>query len=119
MNSILVSSITLLTVSHHSDGAYREGYLNLLSIEPKISDLVTDRPLAEIASQLDKGRSEFRNSEICVINDKISRWGFGVPEDKHLRGFGNDVCGRLMCPSTQDWENPTYGMICLYSPRPL
>ena len=67
-------------------------------------------------SQLNKGRSEFHNSEVYVINDKISCWGFGIPENKHLRGFGNDVCGRLMCPSTQDWENSTYGMIWLYSP---
>ena len=91
----------------HSDRAYREGYLNLLSIEPKISDLVTERPLTELTLQLDKGRNEFRNSQVHSIRELISSWGLGVPEDGRLRGFGDDVCGRLLCPSTQDWEDPT------------
>ncbi|KAG1807379.1 hypothetical protein EV424DRAFT_1329609, partial [Suillus variegatus] len=29
------------------------------------------------------------------------------PDDKHLRGFTNDACGRLLCPSELDWNNPT------------
>ncbi|KAG1767495.1 hypothetical protein EV702DRAFT_1254506 [Suillus placidus] len=29
------------------------------------------------------------------------------PEDKHHRGFGNDACGRLLCPTELDWTNPT------------
>jgi len=91
----------------HSDRTYREGYLNLLSIEPKISDLVAERPLTELTLQLDRGRNEFRNSQVHSIRELISGWGLGVPEEGHLRGFGNDVCGRLLCPSTQDWEDPT------------
>ena len=103
-------------MSRHSDRIYREGYLNLLSIEPKISDLVAERPLTELTSQLDKGRNEFRNSQVHVIHDRIPSWGIGVPEDKQLRGFGSDVCGRLLCPSTQDWEDP---MCALNDPPPV
>ncbi|KAG1780464.1 hypothetical protein EV702DRAFT_1193939 [Suillus placidus] len=29
------------------------------------------------------------------------------PEDKHCRGFTNDACGRLLCPTELDWNNPT------------
>jgi hypothetical protein len=98
-----------------SDRTYREGYLNLLSIEPKISDLVAERPLSELTSQLDRGRNEFRNSQVHLIQEQIPSWGIGVPEDKQLRGFGNDVCGRLLCPPTQDWEDPT----CVSNGPPL
>lgn len=98
----------MLTFACCSNRTYREGYLNLLSIEPKISDFVTSHSLAELMSQLDKGRNEFRNSQVHTICDRISGWGTGVPGDKQLRGFGSDVCGRLLCPPTHDWENPMY-----------
>jgi len=101
-------------LSCHSDRAYREGYLNLLCIEPKISDLVTERPLTELTFQLDKGRNEFRNSQVHSIRDLISGWGFGIPDDGQLRGFGDDICGRLLCPSTRDWDDPT----CVFNDLP-
>ncbi|KAG2159497.1 uncharacterized protein EDB93DRAFT_1245293 [Suillus bovinus] len=28
------------------------------------------------------------------------------PEDKHCRGFTNNACGRLLCPTELDWNNP-------------
>jgi len=80
-----------------------EDYLNLISIEPKVSDLVAERPPTEIVKQLNKGRNEFRSSQVHRIQHDISNWGIGVPCEKRLRGLGNDVCGRLLCPSTQDW----------------
>ncbi|KAG2050294.1 hypothetical protein BDR06DRAFT_1011453 [Suillus hirtellus] len=27
-------------------------------------------------------------------------------DDKHYRGFVNDACGRLLCPTELDWSNP-------------
>ncbi|KAG2146231.1 hypothetical protein DEU56DRAFT_703988, partial [Suillus clintonianus] len=27
-------------------------------------------------------------------------------DDKHSRGFTNDVCGMLLCPAELDWKNP-------------
>ncbi|KAG2741436.1 hypothetical protein P692DRAFT_20751824 [Suillus brevipes Sb2] len=27
-------------------------------------------------------------------------------DDKHLRGFTNDACGRLLCPAEMDWNDP-------------
>lgn len=29
----------------------------------------------------------------------------GAPQAKAVRGLGDDVCGRLLCPSTQDWDD--------------
>ena len=80
----------------------------MLSIEPKISDLVRERPPTQLASQLERGRSQFRSAEVYVITREIAAWGIGVPENKQLRGFSNDVCGRLLCPSTCDWADETY-----------
>ncbi|KAF9785950.1 hypothetical protein BJ322DRAFT_754912 [Thelephora terrestris] len=88
------------------DRGYREEYINLLSIEPKIADLLADRELPDLVRDLEKGRNEFRNSQVHSISNQISSWGIGVPDDKHLRGFGNDICGRLLCPSTKDWGDP-------------
>jgi hypothetical protein len=85
--------------------------LDLLSIEPKIRDLVTERPMAELAFQLDRGRNKFRSSQVHSVNAEIAGWGIGVPGEKDVRGFGDDVCGRLLCPSTLDWENPVYVFI--------
>ncbi|KAG1782295.1 hypothetical protein EV702DRAFT_1191957 [Suillus placidus] len=28
------------------------------------------------------------------------------PEDKHCRGFAHDTCGRLLCPTELDWNDP-------------
>ena len=81
--------------------------MNLISVEPKIPDLAANHPLTDIVVQLDKGRKEFRNSQVHSISNRIPSWGFKVPQDKQLRGFGDDVCGKLLCPSTQDWGNPT------------
>jgi hypothetical protein len=82
----------------------------LLSIEPKISDLVHERPPTQLASQLERGRNQFRSAEVYVITREIAAWGIGVPENKQLRGFGNDVCGRLL-----HWgQTPLYqASICL------
>ncbi|KAG1816041.1 uncharacterized protein BJ212DRAFT_1209287, partial [Suillus subaureus] len=30
------------------------------------------------------------------------------PDDKHCHGFINDACGRLLCPTELDWNNPVY-----------
>ena len=87
----------------------------MLSIEPKISDLVRERPLMQLASQLERGRNQFRSAEVHLIARDIPTWGIGVPEGKQLRGFGNDVCGRLLCPSTCDWDDATYVAIISYS----
>jgi hypothetical protein len=70
--------------------------------------MLPDHSLDDLARQLDRGRNEFRNSQVHSITTQISGWGIGVPAEKRLRGFGNDICGKLLCPSTQDWENLVY-----------
>jgi hypothetical protein len=28
------------------------------------------------------------------------------PDDKYCHGFVNNTCGRLLCPTELDWNNP-------------
>lgn len=84
----------------------------MLAIEPKISDLICDRSPTQLASQLEHARNQFRSAEVHLITREASSWGLGVPQDKQLRGFGNDVCGRLLCPSTHDWTEEVYVHHC-------
>ena len=43
-----------------------------------------------------------------MIARDIAVWGLGIPSDKQLRGFNDDICGRLLCPSTKDWNDEMY-----------
>lgn len=58
---------------------------------------------------LERGRNNFRSAQVHSIGvDEIHKWELGVPSNKSVRGFGNDVCGRLLCPSNRDWTDPAY-----------
>ena len=58
--------------------------MNLCSIEPKISDFIADHRLGRLASQLNQGRKEIRDSEVYLVRNAISTWGIGVPANKRL-----------------------------------
>ncbi|KAG2140893.1 uncharacterized protein EDB93DRAFT_1252678 [Suillus bovinus] len=63
---------------------------------------------------------DFHNVSYCLGDDTsklkvlISEWVNHEfkpdppvdPDDKHARGFTNDACGSLLCPSELDWNNP-------------
>lgn len=82
----------------------------MLTIEPKISDFVQEQPLTQLTSQLERGRNQFKSTEVHMITREVATWGIGIPGDKQLRGFGDDICGRLLCPSTYDWADETYAL---------
>jgi hypothetical protein len=59
----------------------------------------------------DGARGDDTSKLKSLVADWINReWKPAVqvdPEDKHCRGFLNDVCGKLLCPTKLDWNNPT------------
>jgi hypothetical protein len=58
---------------------------------------------------LAKRREGFRNSEVHEVAKAIPLWPthYEIPRLKTLRGVGDDVCGRLLCPPSHDWNDPS------------
>lgn len=69
----------------------------------------------ELCFQLWKGADAARGDDTSKLKVLVSEWvncefkpdPLVNPDDKHSRGFTNDACGRLLCPSELDWNNPT------------
>ncbi|KAG1883275.1 hypothetical protein F4604DRAFT_1576096 [Suillus subluteus] len=59
----------------------------------------------------DSARGDDTSKLKCLVADWINRDLKPDPpvdfEDKHYRGFINDGCGRLLCPTELDWDQPT------------
>ncbi|KAG2102599.1 hypothetical protein BD769DRAFT_1335585, partial [Suillus cothurnatus] len=63
---------------------------------------------------LRQGADSARGDDTSKLKTLISEWinhEFKPdqpidPDDKHSRGFNNDVCGGLLCPAEIDWNNP-------------
>lgn len=51
------------------DRGYQQGWLNPLSDEPKLLDLVTGTPLGDLSYSLEQGRKEFRDLQIHSVCD--------------------------------------------------
>ena len=87
----------------------RDEYRNLLSVEPRIPDILTRVPLLDAARILRDGREAFRASQTHSIATNIPLWptGYTVPSKKVFRGFMDDICGQLLCPPEHDWDDIT------------
>lgn len=92
------------------DRELREDYQNLLSVEPRLVDVLTRKPTADAAKLLTFGRDSFRTSEVHLVAKEIPLWptGYPIPAPKALRGFNNDICGGLLCPPLHNWNDPEY-----------
>jgi hypothetical protein len=90
------------------DRELREDYQNLLSVEPRLADVLSRKPNDEAARLLMQGRDAFRNSEVHMVGKVISSWptSYAIHGSKALRGVNDNVCGRLLCPPAHDWNNP-------------
>lgn len=104
----------LLPLTSHSDlftrdRELREDYQNLLSVEPRLADVLSRKPNDEAARLLTKGRDSLRNSEVHKVGKEISSWptGYTIPGSKDLRGVTDDVCGKLLCPPSHNWNDPS------------
>jgi hypothetical protein len=108
----------MLNIGSDRDRQLREDYQNLLSVEPRLADVLSRKANDEAAKCLSVGRDSFRNSQVHTIGEEISSWpvGYTIPGQKALRGFNDDVCGRLLCPPAYNWNDPSY--IYLFSLLP-
>jgi hypothetical protein len=86
----------------------RDEYQKLLSVEPKIPDILTRVPLLKAARTLKDGREAFRSSQAHTISTDIPLWstGYAITPNKHCRGLMDDTCGQLLCPPEHNWDDP-------------
>ena len=93
---------------HDRDRELREDYQNLLSVDPRLVDVLTRKPTDQAARLLTKGRESFHNCEVHAIAGMISLWPtrFKIPGQRPLRGVGDDVCGALLRSPLHNWDDP-------------
>ncbi|KAG2740161.1 hypothetical protein P692DRAFT_201684495, partial [Suillus brevipes Sb2] len=93
------------------------GYLALTSTLPWFHKQGTDLDYDEylhLMKMLRQGADSARGDDTSKLKALVSEWlnrEFKPdepidPDDKHSRGFNNDLCGRLLCPAENDWNNP-------------
>ncbi|KAG1761325.1 hypothetical protein EDD22DRAFT_780014 [Suillus occidentalis] len=98
------------------------GYVTLSTTLPWFCKKVTDMEYDEYLQMLKllrQGADSARGDDTSKLKTLVAEWvnkGFkpDAPvdfDDKHTRGFSNDVCGRLLCPAELDWNNPVQVMV--------
>ncbi|KAG1789970.1 uncharacterized protein HD556DRAFT_1242993 [Suillus plorans] len=80
----------------------------------KVSDMEYNdymHMLKKLRHGADSARGDDTSKLKTLIPDWVNReWRPDPPvdlEDKHCRGFAHDTCGRLLCPTELDWNDPT------------
>ncbi|KAG2130264.1 hypothetical protein DEU56DRAFT_914892 [Suillus clintonianus] len=93
----------------------QKGYVELTRVLPwlheKLSDL-DDEDSADMLKKLKKGADAARGDDTSSLKELVATWvnqefrpsPLIKPNDKYLRGFANDICGKLLCPAEWDWD---------------
>ncbi|KAG2755368.1 hypothetical protein P692DRAFT_20717610 [Suillus brevipes Sb2] len=93
------------------------GYIALNNALPwfhsRASDLEYDEYL-QMLKKLRQGADGARGDDTSKLKSLVADWVNRElkpnpsidPDDKTCRGFVNDACGRLLCPTELDWSNP-------------
>jgi hypothetical protein len=107
-----VSELHLLSLKSHddwldSDRELREHYQELVSLEPRIVDVLSHRSTVDVAKLLTSGRNALRTSEVHHVVKDLPLWptNYKIPASKARRGINDDVCGGLLCPPLYDWND--------------
>ncbi|KAG1772831.1 hypothetical protein EDD22DRAFT_976480 [Suillus occidentalis] len=93
------------------------GYVILSNVlpwfHPKASDMEYE-DYAQMLKKLRQGADSARGDDTSKLKSLVPDWVNrefkpNPPvdyEDKYSRGFVNDACGKLLCPTELDWNNP-------------
>ncbi|KAG2139275.1 hypothetical protein DEU56DRAFT_735776 [Suillus clintonianus] len=94
----------------------QRGYLALTQTLPwlhaKLADCDYDES-EEMLKKIRRGADAARGDDTSTLKDLVAAWinqDFRPTillrsNDKHLRGFAHDVCGKLLCPTEWDWND--------------
>jgi hypothetical protein len=77
-----------------------------------------------IILQLKRGADAARGDDTSTLKDLVATWlnqefhpsPLIRSDDKNSRGFANDVCGKLLCPTEWDWDDDRWGQPSLTIP---
>ncbi|KAG2116812.1 hypothetical protein DEU56DRAFT_761490 [Suillus clintonianus] len=117
----LVFHHLLLKATHRfvtSQNRLQRGYIILNNVLPWFHQKASDmehHDYRQMLKKLRQGADSARGDDTSKLKSLVSDWVNRDlkpdppvdSEDKHHRGFTNDACGRLLCPTELDWNNPT------------
>ncbi|KAG1897248.1 uncharacterized protein F5891DRAFT_957482 [Suillus fuscotomentosus] len=90
------------------------GYIVLNNVLPWFHRKASNMEYEDYTHMLKKGADGARGDDTSKLKPLVPDWVNREwkpdppvdPEDKHCCGFTNDACGRLLCPTELDWNNP-------------
>ncbi|KAG1727199.1 hypothetical protein EDD22DRAFT_961293 [Suillus occidentalis] len=94
----------------------QRGYITFAQALPwlhtRLSNLDIDE-CEDMIKKLKKGADAARGDDTSTLKDLIATWinqdfrpsALLRPDDKQMRGFAHDVCGKLLCPAEWDWND--------------
>ncbi|KAG1728129.1 hypothetical protein EDD22DRAFT_789168 [Suillus occidentalis] len=95
---------------------WQRGYIELTRTLPwlhtKLGNLEHDE-CDDMLKKLKKGADAARGDDTSSLKELVATWvnqdfrpsPLVKPNDKHLRGFASDICGKLLCPAEWDWNS--------------
>ncbi|KAG1830310.1 hypothetical protein EV424DRAFT_1315590 [Suillus variegatus] len=93
------------------------GYVTLSNAIPWLHERASElehEDYMQMLKKLRQGADSARGDDTAKLKSLVPNWVNhefkpNPPvdrEDKHCRGFVHDICGRLLCPTELDWQNP-------------
>ncbi|KAG2138107.1 uncharacterized protein EDB93DRAFT_1253488 [Suillus bovinus] len=101
-----------------SQNRLQTGYVVLNNVLPwfhrKASNMEYYKDYTHMLKKLRQGVGGARGNDTSKLKPLVPDWVNHEwkpdppvdPEDKHCHRFANDACGRLLCPTELDWNNP-------------
>ncbi|KAG1730634.1 hypothetical protein EDD22DRAFT_960691 [Suillus occidentalis] len=91
------------------------GYIELSRALPWLHTNLGDfdhEECEDMLRKLKKGADAARGDDTSCLKDLVAIWvnqhfhpsPLIRPDNKHLHGFGSDICGKLLCPAEWDWD---------------
>ncbi|KAG1890544.1 uncharacterized protein F5891DRAFT_1198119 [Suillus fuscotomentosus] len=95
----------------------QRGYIELSKTLPWFHEKLASLDFEEsedMLKQLKRGADSAHGDDTGTLKELVASWvniecrlpSFLRADDKHHRGFVNDVCGKLLCPAEWCWEDP-------------
>ncbi|KAG2753926.1 hypothetical protein P692DRAFT_201704850 [Suillus brevipes Sb2] len=108
----------LTRVAHrfaNSQDRLQSGYIVLNNVLPWFHQKASNMEHDDYTHMLKKGADSARGDDTSKLKSLVPDWVNRElkpnppvdPEDKFCRGFTNDACGKLLCPTELDWHDPT------------